>query len=198
MSAGMASPRQCERLLPQDQSDRWPRRAGRRRLAHSVTRFCVCGTPHKAAVPSATDGQWGVVEYRLLWAERGRHPEFVFTFIARKTRTCPHTGQRYERGQRCPITYYGPSTQRRREWKKAGVDARFHDLRHTAGMRTLRGTGNLKTTQKLLGHTAIFRPPPGFTRTRWSTMSAPPWRRPLSISNPGKSPGMPHRPSERP
>jgi integrase len=93
--------------------------------------------------------------YRLLWAERGRHPEFVFTFIARKTRTCPHTGQRYERGQRYPITYHGLSTQRRREWKKAGVDARFHDLRHTAGMRTLRATGNLKTTQKLLGHSDI-------------------------------------------
>jgi integrase len=93
--------------------------------------------------------------YGLLWAERGRHDEFVFTFVAKKTRTCPHTGQRYERGRRYPITYYGLSTQRRREWKKAGVDARFHDLRHTAGMRTLRATGNLKTTQKLLGHSDI-------------------------------------------
>jgi integrase len=93
--------------------------------------------------------------YALLWAERGRHEQFVFTFVARKTRTCPQTGQRYERGRRFPITYYGLSTQRRREWKKAGVDARFHDLRHTAGMRTLRATGNLKTTQKLLGHSDI-------------------------------------------
>jgi integrase len=93
--------------------------------------------------------------YALLWAERGRHPEYVFTFVAKRTRTCPHTGQDYVRGQRYPITYWGLSTQRRRDWKKAGVDARFHDLRHTAGMRTLRTTGNMKTTQKLLGHSDI-------------------------------------------
>jgi integrase len=93
--------------------------------------------------------------YQLLWAERGRHEQFVFTFVAKKTRTCPRSGQRYERARRYPITYYGLSTQRRREWRKAGVNARFHDLRHTAGMRTLRATGNLKTTQKLLGHSDI-------------------------------------------
>ena len=93
--------------------------------------------------------------YGIIWAERGRHAQFVFTFVAKKTRMCPRTGQRYERGRRYPITYFGLSTQRRREWKKAGVDARFHDLRHTAGMRTLRATGNLKTTQKLLGHSDI-------------------------------------------
>ena len=93
--------------------------------------------------------------YALLWAERGRHREYVFTFVAKRTRICPHTGQQYERGVRYPITYFGLTSHRRRHWPKAGVNARWHDLRHTAGMRTLRATGNLKATQKLLGHSDI-------------------------------------------
>lgn len=93
--------------------------------------------------------------YGILWAERGRDPVAVFTFVAEKTRRCPRSGRQYVKGQRYPITYWGLSTHRRRRWKKAGVDARFHDLRHTAGMRTLRATGNLKVTQRLLGHSDI-------------------------------------------
>jgi integrase len=93
--------------------------------------------------------------YALLWAERGRHPEYVFTFVAKRTRTCPHTGQRYERGQRYPITYFGLTSHRRRHWPTAGVKARWHDLRHTAGMRTLRATGNLEVTRKQLGHSDV-------------------------------------------
>jgi len=117
-------------------------------FANSVVRIIAKGDVPRI-VPLSQEA------YGILWAERGRHEQFVFTFVARKTRNCPHTRRRYERGRRYPITYYGLSTQRRREWKKAGVDARFHDLRHTAGMRTLRATGNLKTTQKLLGHSDI-------------------------------------------
>jgi integrase-like protein len=78
--------------------------------------------------------------YAILWAERRRHPEWVFTFVARRTRKCPKTGQMYIRGQRYPITYWGLSTHRRRTFVKAGVNARWHDLRHTAGMRTVRAT----------------------------------------------------------
>jgi hypothetical protein len=37
---------------------------------------------------------------------------------------------------------------RRRQWTKAGVDARFHDTRHTTGMRTLRTTGNLNLVRR--------------------------------------------------
>ena len=93
--------------------------------------------------------------YEILWAERGRHPEWVFTFVAKRTRTCPRTGQKYIKGQRYPITYWGLSTHRRRTWPKAGVKARWHDLRHTAGMRTVRATGSLKAAQRLLGHSDI-------------------------------------------
>jgi len=93
--------------------------------------------------------------YAILWGERGRHPEWVFTFVAKRTRKCPKTGQKYIKGQRYPITYWGPSTHRRRAWQKAGVKARWHDLRHTAGMRTVRATGSLKAAQRLLGHSDI-------------------------------------------
>jgi integrase len=93
--------------------------------------------------------------YQILWAERGRDPAWVFTFVAEKTRRCPKTGRQYVKGERYPITYWGLSSYRRRVWPKAGVKARYHDLRHTAGMRTLRSTGNLKTTQRLLGHSDI-------------------------------------------
>jgi site-specific recombinase XerD len=93
--------------------------------------------------------------YAILWAERGRHSESVFTFVAARTRACPHSGQKYVRGQRYPITYFGLTSHRRRSWPKAGVNARWHDLRHTAGMRTLRATGNLKAVQNLLGHSDI-------------------------------------------
>jgi integrase len=93
--------------------------------------------------------------YAILWAERGRHLEWVFTFIAKRTRRCPKTGQLYVKGQRYPITYWGLSTHRRRTFTKAGVKARWHDLRHTAGMRTVRATGSLKAAQRLLGHSDI-------------------------------------------
>lgn len=99
--------------------------------------------------------------YAILWARRGHHPEFVFTFVAERTRLCPKTrdpktGERFKfiKGQRYPITYYGMGSNKRK-WAKAGVDARIHDIRHTTGSRTLRATGNLRATQLLLGHSDI-------------------------------------------
>jgi integrase len=80
----------------------------------------------------------------------------VFTFIAERTRTCPKTGTRFIKGDRYPMTYYGIGSNWRRKRVKAGVnDARLHDLRHTAGQRTLRATRNLRHVQTLLGHTEI-------------------------------------------
>jgi integrase len=93
--------------------------------------------------------------YEILWGERGRDPLWVFTYVALKTHPRHRHGQGTVKGARYPITYAGLTSQHRRAWPKAGVKARFHDLRHTAGMRTLRATGNLKTTQKLLGHSEI-------------------------------------------
>lgn len=93
--------------------------------------------------------------YEILWALRGNHDWWVFTFVAQRTRKCPKTKTKFIKGKRYPMTYYGIGTNRRRKWPKAGVNARLHDLRHTAGQRTLRTTGNLKLVQKLLRHTDI-------------------------------------------
>jgi len=95
--------------------------------------------------------------YAMLWRRRGHHPTFVFTYQAERNSVIPKSkgGGVRTKGNRYPITYYGISSHKARRWQKAGVSARIHDLRHTAGMRTLRGTGNLKAVQKLLGHTDI-------------------------------------------
>ncbi|MDQ2084597.1 tyrosine-type recombinase/integrase [Xanthobacteraceae bacterium Astr-EGSB] len=89
--------------------------------------------------------------YALLWAERGRHPEFVFTYVAARTQRRGKPGERI-RGERYPLTTAGISSNRKRHWP---VAARFHDWRHTAGRRTLRATGNLKIVQTMLGHADI-------------------------------------------
>jgi len=80
----------------------------------------------------------------------------VFTFVAEKNWTEPGTKRAYRKGERYPVTRGGL----RRVWsaalKNAGIaDFRWHDLRHTAGTRTLRRSGNLKAVQKMLGHEDI-------------------------------------------
>lgn len=91
----------------------------------------------------------------ILWPRRDHHETQVFTFVARRTRRCPHHGTLQEKGSRYPITYHGLGSRKQRDWATAGVDARIHDMRHTAGMRTLRTTRNLRTVQTLLGHAKI-------------------------------------------
>lgn len=80
----------------------------------------------------------------------------VFTYLCE--RSAPPRDDRPARvkGERYPFSSEGWA----RKWKKAKTDAgvddfRFHDLRHTAATRMVRVTGNLKTTQKLLGHSDI-------------------------------------------
>jgi integrase len=92
--------------------------------------------------------------YAILWRRQNHPTEYVFTFLAQRTRKCPKTGRKLIKGERYPISYYGLGSNKRK-WAAAGVDARIHDLRHTTGMRTLRATGNLKVVQKLLGHSDI-------------------------------------------
>ncbi|MBI5111341.1 MAG: site-specific integrase [Rhodovulum sp.] len=90
--------------------------------------------------------------YAILWRQRGRHDEWVFTFVAARTKVDPRTRREYIRGQRYPITAAGLTSNRKRHWP---VKARWHDLRHTAARRTLRTTGNLKIVQRMLGHSDI-------------------------------------------
>lgn len=99
----------------------------------------------------------------ILSVERGRHPDFVFTYEGRVNRCFGHRNARgdlvevrHYRGQRYPFTVSGW----RRSWLKALEDAglddvRFHDLRHTAATRVLAASGNIKIVQRLLGHADI-------------------------------------------
>ena len=76
----------------------------------------------------------------LLEPLKGHHPEYVFTYVAKRT------SKRLNiiKGVRYPITYEGGKTEWQRLRKRAGVkEFRFHDLRHTYGSRLIRETGNI-------------------------------------------------------
>lgn len=75
------------------------------------------------------------------------HDEFVFTYVAKRTRKGKIKGVRY------PITYSGAKTEWRRQRARSGVsDFRFHDFRHDLATKVLRKTGNLKLVQRVLNH----------------------------------------------
>jgi integrase len=86
---------------------------------------------------------------QLLWPLQGQHAEFVFTYAAARARD----GRRH--GERHPITYEGLKTAFRRAVKGAVPDYRFHDNRHTAATRVLRGSGNLRIVKDMLRHADI-------------------------------------------
>ena len=86
----------------------------------------------------------------ILWPLRYHDPEYVFTYLAQRTR-----GDRVQ-GRRYPITYSGIKTAWRRLRKRAGVTGfQFHDFRHDFGTKLLRETGNLKLVQRALNHADI-------------------------------------------
>jgi integrase len=86
----------------------------------------------------------------ILWPLRRHHTEFVFTYVAIRTRDGRVKGRRY------PLTLSGTKTRWRRMRKAAGVSTfRFHDFRHDFGTKLLRATGNLKLVQRALNHADI-------------------------------------------
>jgi integrase len=85
----------------------------------------------------------------LLWAEKGNHPEFVFTYIAQQTQ------RGYVRGRRYPVTVTGIQSLFKLHLKKAIPDYHFHDNRHTAATRLLRASGNLRVAKELLRHSKV-------------------------------------------
>jgi integrase len=108
--------------------------------------YTVIGKGGKSRTIPMTDDT-----YDLFWAQRGHHPEAVFTFIAQKTRR--EHGQ--IRGQRYPITEHGLRSAQVRAIALSGVqNFRPHDTRHTAATRVLR-VSNLKVVKQLLGHEDI-------------------------------------------
>jgi integrase len=101
--------------------------------------FKVAGKGNKSAnVPLSPAAR------EIIWPLQRHHPERVFTYVAHRS------------GERRPITYEGLKVQFRRTIRRAGItDFRFHDLRHTAGTRILRATGNLRSVQAILRHEDI-------------------------------------------
>ena len=86
----------------------------------------------------------------LIATQRGNHPQFVFTYVCRKTRAARRKGERY------PFTANGWRKDFDRAKEAAGIENfRFHDFRHTAATRTLRTCQNLKIVQQMLGHASI-------------------------------------------
>lgn len=116
--------------------------------------------------------------FDLLWAERDRHPDVVFTYEAKRT------SKRYNlvRGKRYPLTESGLKTAMRRAVPDAGVsNFRFHDTRHTAATRILR-VSNLRVAQKLLGHEDIK------TTTKYAHAMVEDIRNGLDAMSPTESP----------
>jgi integrase len=86
----------------------------------------------------------------IIWPLQGHHPEFVFTFIAQRTRNGRVKGERH------PMTYGFVQTYWQYLCRKAGVVGfRFHDYRHDLATKLLRETGNLKLVQRALNHADI-------------------------------------------
>lgn len=91
----------------------------------------------------------------MLMAQRGRHPEFVWTYVCRRT-TRLRTGELLIPGTRYPVTYGTFSGAFQSMKKETGIqNRRIHDLRKTAGARMHRITGDLVAVQELLGHANI-------------------------------------------
>lgn len=143
---------------------------------HDVMEFAsVTGLRKKAALLTWTQVDWdnGLIRWQkkrrragqgLVWRTFpisprvaqilrrciGHDDVHVFTYVAERTRAGRVKGQRY------PITVNGLSTEWRRSRAESGVvDFRWHDWRHTAGTRTLRGSKDLRAVQKMLGHDDI-------------------------------------------
>lgn len=89
----------------------------------------------------------------VLLANQPKAGPFVFTYVCRHH--SPARGDRARRikGVRYPFSKQGWARDWRVALKAAGIeDFRFHDLRHTAGTRGMRETGNLKVVGKMLNH----------------------------------------------
>jgi integrase len=98
----------------------------------------------------------------ILWPLRGHHDEFVFTYVADRTRTyrLGKNGREREEarvaGERYPLTFEGTKTAWRRARAASGVkDFRRHDLRSDFGSTMLSATGDLEKVQQALHHKKI-------------------------------------------
>lgn len=139
-------------------------------------------------------GKGGIVHRRplpavavaILRGEKGRHGEFVFTYLVKH----PNGGKR---GTRQPILPGTLSTAWCRMRDAAGLAGlRLHDLRHTTATRVLRKTGNLVAVQKALGHSRIS------TTQRYAHMLAEDVRAALDAAAPVAAPVVAESPVKNP
>jgi hypothetical protein len=129
---------------------------------------------HRRSIRARAPGaRAGSAIRELLWPLQGHHPEFVFTYVATRTRAGRTEGERY------PLTYAGVRTQWLRLRKRAGVSGfRFHDHRHNVASKLLRATGNLKLvlisrwSRWTLQARNTLRPPPDLGRRNHQSVPA--------------------------
>lgn len=89
---------------------------------------------------------------KLLRAQLGNHPEFVFTYAAQRA----DKAKGLVRGKRYPITYAGLKSMMRRKVVAAGLaDFSMHDIRRTRATRIWRQRGDAVAVQAILGHTEL-------------------------------------------
>lgn len=89
-------------------------------------------------------------------ANRPKAGPRVFTYLCERPAPARKDRPARVKGQRYPFSSEGWARKWHKALKDAGIeDFRFHDLRHTAATRVTRATGNLKVTQRLLGHSTI-------------------------------------------
>lgn len=81
---------------------------------------------------------------------------FVFTYVCERTSPARKDRPPRVRGMRYPFSKQGWTRKWKRALATAGIaDFRWHDLRHDFATKITRSTGNLKITQRLLGHSDI-------------------------------------------
>lgn len=108
--------------------------------------FTVTGKGDKRATLPMSDAI-----HALLWRIKDQHPEYVFSFVASRTRR----ELEQVRGKRYPIKVDRLSHVLKDAARDGGVtDFHLHDTRHTAATRVLR-VSNLRVVQHLLRHEDI-------------------------------------------
>jgi integrase len=127
------------------------------RLKECLLRWSEVDFGAKQIVKSGKGGRRIVVRitpliHSILWPLQGQHPEFVFTYIARRNRK----PQGLVKGKRYPVTYSGLKSEWKAHRARSGIsDFRFHDKRHDFATKLLRESRNLKLVQTALNHRNI-------------------------------------------
>lgn len=135
--------------------------------------YTVIGKGGKARTIPMSDAT-----FNRLRSLRGNHPEFVFTFVALKTRK----ELNQVRGRHYPLTKHGFKSTARRAIATSGVgNFHPHDTRHTAATRILR-VSNLKVVKNILGHEDIA------TTDKYAHALAEDLRAALNAARPTESP----------